>query len=162
MPIRKNLASSRDPYRPWGGLKGRPVCSSCGSLYLRKTWHLPEKSPKKAKKTESLNRVLCPACRKIRDKFSSGIVQLQGDFLVVHKGEILNRIKNEADRAAQVNPLERIILIEDFGDRVRVETTSERFAQRIGRELQRAFKGKTTYHWPKEDKQIRVEWTRVA
>jgi hypothetical protein len=39
-----------------------------------------------------------------------------------------------------------------------VQTTNDRLAQRIGRELERAYKGKATYHWAHRDMLARVSW----
>ena len=39
-----------------------------------------------------------------------------------------------------------------------VQTTNDRLAQRIGRELERAYKGKSTYHWAHRDMLARVSW----
>jgi hypothetical protein len=41
---------------------------------------------------------------------------------------------------------------------IEIHTTNERFAQRLGREVKRAFKGEVTYHWTAGDKFVRVEW----
>ena len=78
----------------------------------------------------------------------------------LHKEQILHLIRNEETRAKKNNPLERIILIKDQGTTVEVQTTSDRFAQRIGMEIQRAYKGEVNYHWARDDKFIRVTWQR--
>ena len=158
MPIRKNLQESRDPYRPWGGQKALSFCRECGAVYGNKSWSLnPSFIPPKDRPVRG---VICPACRKIRDGFPSGVITLEGGFLKAHKVEILNCVRNEEKRAGKFNPQERIIRIDDRGERVEIQTTSERFAQRIGREIARAFKGRTTYQWGSEDKFVRVAWHR--
>jgi NMD protein affecting ribosome stability and mRNA decay len=106
--------------------------------------------------------IVCPACRKISNHFLGGIVTLEGKFLSAHKEEILNLVRNEEARAKGVNPLERIISIKDVGDRVEIHTTSERLAQRMGREIHRAYKGNASYHWSTDDKFVRVEWHRAG
>lgn len=158
MAIRKNLAESHDPYLPWGGIRKASVCRSCGAVYHNKSWSFSKNVS--GLKSGPVRSVLCPACRKIRDGYSAGVVTLRGDFLRRHKKEILQRVRNEEARAVRVNPLERIISITEKKDSVEVKATSERFAQRIGRELKRAFKGKTTYRWGGEEKQVRVDWER--
>ncbi len=160
MPIRKNLAASRDPYRPWGGIRGLAVCSECGAVYGNKSWSVNK--PPLPSTGRGARRVVCPACRKIKDRFPAGVITLRGPFLRAHKVEILHRVRNEESRARRVNPLERIILVNDNEDTVEIQTTTERFAQRIGRELKRAFKGQVSYRWPGEDKFVRVEWYRAA
>lgn len=104
--------------------------------------------------------VLCPGCQKIRDLFPGGILILRGEFVNPHKDEMIQLIRSEEARARKINPLERIISIKDHRDKIEVQTTSDRFTQRIGIEIHRAFKGNVTYRWPGEDKFVRVEWRR--
>ena len=160
MPIRKNLEILRDPYLPWGGLKGAVVCKQCGAVYRNKSWSLY--AAPAALKGHAVRSIVCPACRKVHDHFTAGIVALRGEFLKIHKEQILHLVRNEEARAGRVNPLERIIAIKDKNGEIEISTTSERFAQRIGRKLERAYKGRTVYHWSGGDKQVRVEWCRAA
>lgn len=158
MAIRKNLDVHRDPYLPWGGMRGAARCTRCGAVYRHKRWSLEGTPPASPKETS--RSVLCPACRKIRDHFPGGLVMLRGKFLGDHKDQIFRRVHNEEKRAKQVNPLERIIAIEEREGCVEIQTTTERFAQRIGREIRRAFKGEATYRWSRDDKCLRVDWSR--
>ena len=158
MPIRKNLSTSCDPYIPKKGMGKAITCKECGAVYRNKRWSL--NGPPAESRAGADRRIICPACRKIRDKYPNGIIMLTGPFLELHKDEILRLARNEERRALRINPLARIFAIKDHGRSLEIQTTSERFAQRIGREIQRAFKGRTTYHWAREDKQIRVYWHR--
>jgi hypothetical protein len=107
-----------------------------------------------------LRLVLCPGCQKIRDLFPGGILTLKGEFLNPHRDEIIQLIRNMEARARKINPLERIISINDQRKKIVVQTTSDRFTQRIGMEIHRAYKGDVTYRWPGEDKFVRVDWHR--
>jgi NMD protein affecting ribosome stability and mRNA decay len=158
VPIRKNLAVTHDPYSPWMGPKEAAVCRGCGAVYHRKHWAL--EAPTSWTRGRTIRRVTCPACRKKRDDYSGGIIRLGGGFLKPHKEEILHLIRNQERRATTVNPLERIILVKDHGNFVEIRTTSDRFAQRIGKEVQRAYKGEVTYQWSRDDKFLRVKWRR--
>jgi NMD protein affecting ribosome stability and mRNA decay len=158
MPIRKNLAVNHDPYLPWLGPKEGGVCKSCGAVYRNKRWSMEDAAS--SLKGRVVRSVTCPGCRKVHDSFPGGIVTLSGGFLAPHKEEILHLIRNEESRARQNNPLERIITIKDEGRAVEVQTTSDRFAQRIGREIHRAYKGEVNYLWSRDDKFIRVKWHR--
>lgn len=158
MPIRKNVESNRDPYLPQRGQKEMAACEKCGAVYRHKRWTLEiAASDLRGMK---VRKVICPACRKARDRFPGGIVTLSGEFLKDHKDEILRRIRNEEGRAKKVNPLERIIAVNDGGETLELQTTTERFAQRIGREINRAFKGKVQYRWSTDNKFVRVNWRR--
>jgi hypothetical protein len=52
---------------------------------------------------------------------------------------------NEEHQAARNNPLERVMTIRTRPDGADIETTTERFAQRLGKHLDRAFKGSIEY-----------------
>jgi NMD protein affecting ribosome stability and mRNA decay len=158
MPIRKEIHANRDPYLSPKGQKELAVCTKCGAVYRHKRWSL--ELPVSELKGVTVRKVMCPACQKTRDRYAGGIVTLRGSFLKEHNDEIVRRIKNEEARAKKVNPLERVILLKNGGDVVEVQTTSERFAQRIGREIKRAYKGKVEYHWSADDKFVRVDWQR--
>jgi NMD protein affecting ribosome stability and mRNA decay len=159
-PRKRSIPTYTDPYLPWGGSQETLMCRVCHSIYHHKRWYLESELPVGERRITLAGMIVCPACRKISNRFSGGIITLQGRFLGVHKEEILNLVRNEESRAKGVNPLERIISTKDVGNRVEIHTTSERLAQRIGRELARAYKGHVTYHWSRDDKFVRVEWCR--
>ncbi|MBI3596473.1 MAG: hypothetical protein HY203_04890 [Nitrospirae bacterium] len=158
MPIRKNLAVHRDPYLPLMGPKEVAVCPTCGAVYHHKRWSM-ESLPALVK-GRTVRSAICPACQKGHDSFPGGIITLSGEFLVPNKEQILHLVRNEEARAKRINPLDRIISIKDNLKSVEIQTTSDRFAQRIGMEIQRAYKGDVTYNWSRDDKFIRVKWHR--
>ena len=80
----------------------------------------------------------------------------------MYKDQILHLVRNVETRAKEVNPLERIISIKNRKGDVEIQTTNERLAQRIGREIQRAYKGDVKYHWSRDDKFVRVDWDRKS
>jgi len=104
--------------------------------------------------------MLCPACQKLRDRQPGGIVTLSGEFVPQHQEEILSLIRNEDTRARNVNPLERVMEIQEEDGQIVVTTTNEKLAQRLGRALFRAYKGHVEYHWISDSKQARVRWAR--
>jgi len=159
---KRRTIPSTDPYLPSAGSREMVMCRVCHSLYHHKRWYLEGDLPVKEVRVTPIGLITCPACRKIHDRFPGGIVVLSGEFLKIHKGEILNLIRNEETRAKGVNPLERIISVKDQGNRVEIHTTSERLAQRIGREVYRAYKGDASYHWSRDDKFVRVAWHRAG
>lgn len=62
-------------------------CPSCGLLYLKGRWVREETDFK-------TNKVLCPACRRIKDNYPAGLVELSGPFLDEHHAEIMHLVKN--------------------------------------------------------------------
>ncbi len=136
-----------------------PVCSSCGALYRNQHWTL---DPKRAEVLEQsgANTVICPACRKIQAKDPAGIVTLSGDYWPEHREEILNLIRREEARGAQVNPIERIMEIREEEGKLIIETTMEKLAQRIGHRIHSAHKGVVDYKWSDTNHLVRVAWER--
>jgi NMD protein affecting ribosome stability and mRNA decay len=117
----------------------------------------------KLRTAATTRKALCPACRKIRDHYPEGIVTLRWPDLDEHEAEIRGLIVNEEARALAVNPLARVMKIVTFSEQeMEIQTTSDQLAQRIGRELVRAFGGKATYRWAHKDMLLRVEWTGPA
>ena len=138
------------------------ICRMCRSIYHHKRWYLEGEAPLSKDQKARMSLAICPACRKIQDRFPSGIITLTGEFLKTHKDQILHLVRNEEARAKEINPLERIISIKDRRGSVEIQTTNERLAQRIGREIQRAYKGDAKYHWSRDDKFVRVDWHRKS
>lgn len=149
-----------DPYLLQNVRFDTAVCKKCNAVYQNKRWHIDEKLSKSKNERGGINKVFCPACQKIKDKFPGGIVTLKGGFLKEHKDEILNLIKNEEERAKGFNPLERIIEINSIDTGMELTTTNEKLAQRIGKRLSRAYQGKVGYRWSQDTKLLRVEWER--
>lgn len=159
-----------DPYASTQPQTGFAICPECQSVYHRKRWSLPRPTeesiiPKSARSAKKSGKpvmmpelFLCPACQKIRDGYAEGFVYIQWENWLIHKAEIMGLIHNEEKRASHVNPLQRIMAIHTRSGGVDIETTTERMAQRIGRDLVRAFKGKVQYNWSHKDKLARVVW----
>jgi hypothetical protein len=89
-----------------------------------------------------------------------GYVTISGKFAAEHREEIDNLVTNEAERAAEDNPLSRIMRRIDSGGRMLIETTTEHLAQRLGHALSRAYEGDVTYDFSHENKVARVAWNR--
>lgn len=139
------------------------VCEVCGDVYADRRWSLPD-AERKSAKHESFrpaHKVVCPACERQRENQPSGYVYLKGKFLANHRDEITSLLHNEAERAAEDNPIARIIGFEtDQAGELTVTTTTEHLAQRLGHALDKSFGGKVHYDFSHENKLARVEWQR--
>jgi len=78
------------------------------------------------------------------------------------RGEVLRILRNEERRAREKNPLERIMRLEGTREGWKVETTTEKLAQRLGRALGKARGGKVAYRWSHNNKFLRVLWRNEA
>ena len=152
---KKKVDVERDPYLPKLSPKGNLQCSGCGIFYYRRHWTLVR--PPAFSNPISLHRVYCPACQKIKDRYPSGELRLRG-LDGEDRTAVLSILRNEEGRARDKNPLERIMSLQAAKTGLRVETTTEKLAQRLGRTVKKARGGKLRYQWGHNNKFVRVIW----
>ncbi|MDO9116490.1 MAG: BCAM0308 family protein [Nitrospira sp.] len=151
--------AQQDPYAMLTAPRGPLVCPQCHAVFAKKRWVLDEAEFAKLGSASTTKQAPCPACRPIRDHYPEGIVALRWPDLDEHEAEIRGLIVNEETRALAVNPLARLMKVVTFSKReMEIQATSDQLAQRIGRELVRAFGGKAAYRWAHKDRLLRVEW----
>ncbi len=158
----KKKSATTDSYLPRGASRSLSMCGSCSAVYMNKRWYAGSSAAKAPTGAQTV-MIVCPACLKIRDNFPGGIVTLKGDYVLAHKQDVINLIKNEEERARGFNPLERVMSIKENGHGgLVVNTTNEKLAQRLGRAFKKAFHGEVIYRWSHDNKLLRVEWERAA
>ena len=145
----------RDMYLPRLDPKGVIQCTGCGAFYYRRHWTLTPLLGFSGQMHSHL--FFCPACRKMHDRFPGGELTLRG-VEVENRGEIARILRNEESRAREKNPLERIMRMDAANGGWRVETTTEKLAQRLGRSIKKARGGKLAYKWGHNNKFVRVVW----
>jgi hypothetical protein len=128
-------------------------CTGCGALFAngRWSWQTPSEKP---------NDTICPACRRISDRYPAGYVEIKGPFFEEHRPEILNLVKNTEEREKNDRPLERIMATVAEKEYTLVTTTGIHLARRIGEALSRAYKGNLSFQYADSDAVIRVCWQR--
>lgn len=140
------------------------ICEICSAVYSDRRWISRNAILKSADKHPSwrpAETTICPACQQQREGVAGGFVYIEGAFLVSHPDEIERLIANEAERAAEDNPLSRVMKTERVDeDLIIVSTTDEHLALRLGHALERAFAGKVRYGFSHENKLVRVRWHR--
>jgi hypothetical protein len=139
------------------------VCKICGDIYADRRWSLPDAQRESAKHPHfrAAQQVICPACKRQAAKIPSGYVHLSGAFLTAHFDEITRLLHNEAARAAEDNPLARIMEAKpETTDQLTITTTTEHLAQRLGHALEKAYDGKVRYDFSHEIKLAHVYWQR--
>lgn len=156
---KKSIDTEQDPYLTALGPDEMAVCRKCGAIYHNKRWTL-SKEGLTARAEKKRVEVVCPACKKISDKFAEGFITIEGKFQKAHRDEIINLMRNKEERAMHFNPLDRIIEIKDTEGKIEVTTTTEKLAQRIGQMLGKAFDGEVEYKWSSDVKLARVVWKR--
>jgi NMD protein affecting ribosome stability and mRNA decay len=147
----------RDMYLPRLDPKGVIQCSGCGAFHHRRHWTLT--LPAGVSSQVQKHLVLCPACRKIQDSYPEGELTLRG-IEAGNREEIARILRNEESRAREKNPLERIMRMDAANGGWRIETTTEKLAQRLGRSIKKARGGKLAYKWGHNNKFVRVSWQK--
>jgi len=144
-------------------MKEPAVCTDCGAVYANRRWSTADLvvGNKKHEDGRPVKTTLCPACKQKRTGEPRGFVFLDGAFFVDHQKEIKQLLQNEAERAAEDNPLARILEYK-VGElhQLTVSTTTEHLAQRLGHTLEKAFGGSVHYDFSHENKLARVSWRR--
>ena len=153
-------ARSTDAYVPEEGRREIAVCTGCHALYRNKRWYMEEDESAKISRDMARNEIICPACQRIRDDNPAGIVTFTGDYLIDHELEILNTIRNEAEKARVKNPLARIMEIRQEGNAITIRTTEDKLAQKLGKIIYKAHSGMLEYQWSKDNNFVRVNWSR--
>ena len=150
-------------HRPPRASSEPTVCEECGAVYVSRRWTAANSAAgtKRHKHWRAPQTTICPACTQQRTGEPRGFVFLDGAFFVAHHEEIEHLLRNEAERAAEDNPLARIMeLKRGNGHKLTVTTTTEHLAQRLGGALEKAFGGNTHYDFSHENKLARVNWQR--
>ncbi len=153
---------SEDPYSPEAGHQEGATCPRCKAVYKNKRWYLKEEISESEKKNMGLAQLECPACKKIAEGYSQGVVTLQGEFFWQHEKEIRNLIHNEEKKALAKNPLQRVMSIKREGDALVLQTTEQKLAEHLGRAIHKAQQGDLNVSWDENHTICRVHWERNA
>lgn len=155
---KKRTDTDRDTYLPRRSPKEMIQCAGCGALYHRRRWTLT--TPTGFDPSTPTRSLYCPACRKIKDRRASGELHVTG-IGGADRADMLRILRNEEARARDKNPLEKIMRVEAANGNWKVQTTTEKLAQRLGRALKKARGGKVAYHWSHNNKFVRVTWEQA-
>ncbi|MCD6081150.1 MAG: hypothetical protein J7J54_06870, partial [Candidatus Omnitrophica bacterium] len=69
------------------------VCPQCNYIYDGKKWFQDDELLKKINRHNEAQKMLCTACKRIRDKIACGIVYLEADFLKQKEEEVKKFIR---------------------------------------------------------------------
>lgn len=139
---------------------GQPaICAECKAVRADNRWTLSPAARKRIH--ERLPVTLCPACKRKRDGVPGGYLYLDGQFLLSHREEIERLLRNEAERAAVENALDRIMRFDGRDEELlTVTTTTEQMAMRLGHAVERAYGGMVRCGFSHDKEYARVWWHR--
>jgi hypothetical protein len=106
------------------------------------------------------NRVVCPACQRIKDDYPGGFLTLGGSFSTAHREELLGLARNVEQRETADHPLKRIMEIKDPDGEILITTTDPGLARNIGDAIAAAYEGDLDYKYTAEGNVLRVTWIR--
>jgi hypothetical protein len=147
------VEDEHDAYRQGAKPPEPTVCPECRAVFHGGRWQWLD-SPAGA------HEDLCPACRRVRDRFPAGFLTLSGNFLREHRDEVMALLGNRAERARSEHPLQRLMAIEDRDGAVLVTTTDTHLARNLGTALHDAYRGELKFHYEQGQELLRVHWER--
>jgi len=151
---RQDRAPARDdPYYQSAKPPEPSQCPMCHAVFQEGRWQWGDAPG-------DVHEEMCPACRRVEDRFPAGYVTIRGAFLKEHRDEIIALIKAKEKREKAERPLQRIMAIEEKRDTLEVTTTDSHIARGIGEELHSAYKGDLKVRYSRDENLVRAVWTR--
>jgi hypothetical protein len=141
-----------DPYK--ANLIEPAVCPICFAVFKEGRWQWAAWWPINS------HQHVCQACHRARDRYPAGIVTIRGGFAMGHRAEILSMARRLEQHEKFLDPLHRIMGIEERPDSIVINTTDIDLPRVIGKALQDAYGGDLETVCPKESYSVRVNWTR--
>jgi hypothetical protein len=143
-----------DPYRSRAKVRTPRRCPGCGATYLRGHWRWQGLTP------PATTTMVCPACRRVSDRYPAGELIVSGSFAVAHADEILNLLRNVEAAENREHPLHRIMDVRRRGGTIEVTTTDVHLPRRMGHALEDAWRGALKTHYDEQGCYARVTWER--
>jgi hypothetical protein len=144
-----------DPYRCKEKLANGTLCPQCGAVVLEGRWGWTDVAQDKRGA-----EALCPACRRVNDRFPAGLVTLTGAFARAHREELVRLARRQEEIEKPEHALDRIMAIEDDAEGVTISTTDIHLPRRIGEVIRRAWRGELTMAFEEDGYFVRVRWRR--
>lgn len=139
---------------------GTAVCTQCQLIWHDKHWQVQTPKHLPLLKRPDLRATRCPACRQIEIKSYDGEVELRCDTFGRHQQALMALIQHTEAEGRSHNPLHRIATREVEPGGIHLTTIGVYLAERIGKEVQKAFGGTLSLDYLKDENFVRVRWTQ--
>lgn len=137
---------------------GYLLCDACGAIGFQKHWYINPDQQKILNIGETTKHVLCPGCQRAADKDFEGEVILCNSGAEHEMGEVVALILHTEGKCWHHNPFARIADVTQQEGKIHIYTTTRFLAERIGKELRKAFKGTLDVKRTPEEQYVRVYW----
>jgi NMD protein affecting ribosome stability and mRNA decay len=135
---RRSAAERHEEYGVDG--KGIEECPTCKNVYYQKRWvHSIDVVKEKDPEAVVAKEMICPACVMITEHLFEGEVTIE-EIPENLKTDISGIINNFGTYSLEHDPQARIIDIEDSDTIMRVTTTENQMAERLGKKINSALK----------------------
>jgi hypothetical protein len=150
---------------------GLKLCARCDAVWYDGHWHtapnLAAALKAKTKGAKGGKEAYCEECRYAvhgpsdpKSALFEGELTLDGLIDKAEKARVLAAVRAAAKRAQKRDPEDRIVGIDDRGERVVVTTTENQLAVALGKAVDAAFKGgRLRIVWSSDDLPARVHWS---
>ena len=137
------------------------ICPGCAAVYVHRRWSHAPAARLARHAYEPMAIRVCAGCRGRRSGMPHGYVHIDGGFFPDHRADIERLLRNETERARDVNPTSQIVEWRDLnGGGLLIGTSTEHLAQRLGHALEKAYDGKVHYGFSHDNKMAHVWWHR--
>ena len=140
----------KDPYLSRAKSAATLVCDACGVIGHAGRWLWMDPP------ATDVERGLCPACQRIRDRCPAGTLRVPNGALA-GRDELVEALRSVEAAEMREHPLERILAIDVDGDALVITTTGQHIARCLSARLERRLHQKPKVHYG-NDGDMRVEW----
>lgn len=143
-----------DTYRTPRKAKAPARCAECGATYRKGHWTWERLVPPPPA------TLVCPACRRARDRYPAGELIVRGAYYAAHADEALRLLRNVERAEHAQHPLHRTMSARRSGDALTIATTDIHLPRRMGHALESAWGGKLETHYDEAGHFVRIAWER--
>lgn len=138
---------------------GFMICTGCGAEYHDKRWHVIDTSLSRPAGLE-VEKGLCPGCHRVDNKIVEGLVVLEvGSMKPERLRELLSLVKHVETECWQENPASRMVRCAEGEGRIEIDTTTTWLATRLGKSIDKAFKGRLDIKPSPAEETVYVHWS---
>ncbi len=139
---------------------GQMVCQRCGAVSMQKHWFVNSELAAQIKDNPLSRLVVCPGCQRVEDQHFEGEVVLKSPLLSEQREMFWGTLYHAAAKGYLHNPLSQIAAIHEKDDTIRIITTTCTLSERLGKAINKAFKGKLKITPSEDEKFVFVKWQR--